>query len=340
MNRRRSAAISARKDGDFFYVDATDPGDVADRVVDLVARHIPRRFGFDPARDIQVHSPMQRGGAGARALNILLQTRLNLPSNTAIEKIGQPCPPACGSYQEVGPVLDWTAGGVGGNMYAREPWALYGADRPASGGRLLLCEVLMRFAEVQFGIHDADIRFALLGDDEGAETADTLRSTMTFLGQLMTEGNLRTAVRRFGGGECEPFPPDKWEIDDFEPRFAVSAVDPVGWSDPDAAPTHWIFVNASDFEAFLTEWCRTDDPAYVLAPAASSSAAGVLELDDGGRYPDAIIRMPEVARLTGLSRSTIYAKIALGTFPAQITLGSRMAGWYQRQVVEWLRSPR
>jgi exodeoxyribonuclease V alpha subunit len=80
--------LSARDEGDFFYVGAEDPGEIADKVVDLVSRHIPRRFGFDPARDIQVLSPMQRGGAGARALNVLLQQRLNPPTDQAIEKFG------------------------------------------------------------------------------------------------------------------------------------------------------------------------------------------------------------------------------------------------------------
>ncbi len=80
--------LTARDEGDFFYVGADDPGEFADKVVDLVAKHIPRRFGFDPARDIQVLSPMQRGGAGARALNALLQARLNPPTDQAIEKYG------------------------------------------------------------------------------------------------------------------------------------------------------------------------------------------------------------------------------------------------------------
>lgn len=88
INNGLMPELSARNEGDFFYVDADEPGDVADRVVDLVARHIPRRFGFDPARDIQVLSPMQRGGAGARALNTLLQTRLNPPTEQAVEKFG------------------------------------------------------------------------------------------------------------------------------------------------------------------------------------------------------------------------------------------------------------
>jgi len=80
--------LTARDQGDFFYVGAEDPGEVADKVIDLVSRHIPRRFGFDPARDIQVLSPMQRGGAGARALNTLLQERLNPPTDDAVERFG------------------------------------------------------------------------------------------------------------------------------------------------------------------------------------------------------------------------------------------------------------
>jgi exodeoxyribonuclease V alpha subunit len=46
-------------------------------VIDLVKKHIPRRFGFDPVRDIQVLCPMNRGGIGARSLNIDLQAALN-----------------------------------------------------------------------------------------------------------------------------------------------------------------------------------------------------------------------------------------------------------------------
>lgn len=89
INAGEMPELSARGTGDFFYVEADEPGDVADKVVDLVSRHIPRRFGLDPARDIQVLSPMQRGGAGARALNVLLQQRINAPTEQAIERFGQ-----------------------------------------------------------------------------------------------------------------------------------------------------------------------------------------------------------------------------------------------------------
>ena len=43
---------------------------------------IPQRFSLDPIRDIQVLCPMNRGGVGARSLNIELQTTLTRNSHT------------------------------------------------------------------------------------------------------------------------------------------------------------------------------------------------------------------------------------------------------------------
>jgi len=37
-----------------------------------------------------------------------------------------------------------------------------------------------------------------------------------------------------------------------------------------------------------------------------------------------LLRLPDVKAVTGLSKSTIYAKIADGTFPKQISLGPRI----------------
>ena len=46
------------------------------------------RFGLDPVRDIQVLCPMNRGGLGARALNIELQQALNPPGESRVERFG------------------------------------------------------------------------------------------------------------------------------------------------------------------------------------------------------------------------------------------------------------
>jgi exodeoxyribonuclease V alpha subunit len=61
---------------DFFLFAEDDPEQVADLVVDVVAQRLPRRFGLDPTRDVQVLCPMHRGPAGAGALNERLQAAL------------------------------------------------------------------------------------------------------------------------------------------------------------------------------------------------------------------------------------------------------------------------
>lgn len=71
---------------DFYFVDAAEPELAARRVVELlVEQRIPRRFALDPRRDVQVLCPMNRGSAGARALNIALQAALNPPRSGAAE---------------------------------------------------------------------------------------------------------------------------------------------------------------------------------------------------------------------------------------------------------------
>ena len=62
---------------DFIFVEAADPDDAAAKVVKVVSERIPARFGFNPIRDVQVLCPMNRGGVGARSLNLDLQTALN-----------------------------------------------------------------------------------------------------------------------------------------------------------------------------------------------------------------------------------------------------------------------
>jgi exodeoxyribonuclease V alpha subunit len=53
-----------------------------------VKTRIPKRFGLDPIRDIQVLCPMNRGGVGARSLNIELQAALNPASDHKVERFG------------------------------------------------------------------------------------------------------------------------------------------------------------------------------------------------------------------------------------------------------------
>ena len=49
-----------------------------------------------------------------------------------------------------------------------------------------------------------------------------------------------------------------------------------------------------------------------------------------------VLRLPVVMARTGLSRSTIYAKIAAGVFPEPINLGARAVGWLADEIEAWL----
>ena len=69
-------------------MDAPDPETGVEKVLALVRERIPRRFGLDPVRDIQVLCPMNRGGLGARSLNVELQRALNPPSELRVERFG------------------------------------------------------------------------------------------------------------------------------------------------------------------------------------------------------------------------------------------------------------
>jgi exodeoxyribonuclease V alpha subunit len=71
---------------DFFLFAEDEPEQVADLVVDIVANRLPRRFGLDPRREVQVLCPMHRGPAGAGVLNERLQAALTPPRDGLPER--------------------------------------------------------------------------------------------------------------------------------------------------------------------------------------------------------------------------------------------------------------
>lgn len=62
---------------DFRFVEAADPVQAIDHVVDLVAHQLPAETGLNPLTDIQVLCPMNKGPAGTQVINRALQERLN-----------------------------------------------------------------------------------------------------------------------------------------------------------------------------------------------------------------------------------------------------------------------
>lgn len=52
---------------------------------------------------------------------------------------------------------------------------------------------------------------------------------------------------------------------------------------------------------------------------------------------NAILRLPAVKARCGLSRSSIYARVAQGSFPKQVKLGGpRAVGWVESEIQQWL----
>ena len=49
-----------------------------------------------------------------------------------------------------------------------------------------------------------------------------------------------------------------------------------------------------------------------------------------------LLRLPDVKRRTGLSRSTIYAYISAGEFPKGIRLGARCVAWAESEIDSWI----
>jgi exodeoxyribonuclease V alpha subunit len=79
INRGIMPALELNKNrlSDFYFMRQDDPEKAADVIVDLVCRHIPRRFGLNPVEDIQVLTPMHKGAVGAGRMNVLLQEAIN-----------------------------------------------------------------------------------------------------------------------------------------------------------------------------------------------------------------------------------------------------------------------
>ena len=58
---------------------------------------------------------------------------------------------------------------------------------------------------------------------------------------------------------------------------------------------------------------------------------------EGMDAPTRVLRIPRVEARTGLARSTIYVRVANGTFPQPVRLVGRAVGWIESEVDQWIR---
>lgn len=54
---------------------------------------------------------------------------------------------------------------------------------------------------------------------------------------------------------------------------------------------------------------------------------------------DRFLRLHEVMHLTSLRRSTLYSKIAKGTFPKQVRLAENTVAWRESEIFDWIQDP-
>ncbi len=78
-----------KEESDFYFIEAEHGNDIINKIITMIKNRIPKRFNLNPVHDIQLLCPMQRGGAGARSLNVELQKVLNPNYSNGILKFGQ-----------------------------------------------------------------------------------------------------------------------------------------------------------------------------------------------------------------------------------------------------------
>ncbi len=88
INQGKIPLPSPTPDSDFHLIQAQSPEELHAKLIHVVTERIPSRLGFNPVNDIQVLTPMNRGGLGVRALNSELQARLNGQSEPKVTRYG------------------------------------------------------------------------------------------------------------------------------------------------------------------------------------------------------------------------------------------------------------
>jgi exodeoxyribonuclease V alpha subunit len=88
INAGQMPDLRPEPEADFYFVRADEPEVALRRLTEIVTHRLPQRFGVDPITEIQVLCPTNRGGLGARALNLVLQEALDPKGQLQVEKFG------------------------------------------------------------------------------------------------------------------------------------------------------------------------------------------------------------------------------------------------------------
>jgi len=91
INEGENPEFDESANGQAFFIERGDARSAIESLTAMMTDRIPKRFGLDPLRDIQVLTPMHRGPIGTIALNGALREVLNPPSSlkTQISRFGK-----------------------------------------------------------------------------------------------------------------------------------------------------------------------------------------------------------------------------------------------------------
>ncbi len=234
-----------------------------------------------------------------------------------------------------------------------------------SSGRIALTAAFSDLVRVRAGFpsHERPEIFSALPDDgENDAARDLVRLDAEHMARMFAYGRIATSVRPLGGGDVVGIPPAAWEIDDPLPRFAIGSLNLDLWSEPEAPPTHHIFVDRHQFDdwlaalkplGFLTNR-QVDEVVDPQLRAQRAVAERRLQSEDvqsvefgsaGSRNNQTaadppgigplLLSVEQVSDLIGRSNSTIYADVKKGAFPEGIKLGSSTR-WKKSEVLAWV----
>lgn len=77
INHGQMPDLTPHRHSDFFFLENDTPEEVVDTILNLVSNRLPSTYHYNSIRDIQVLCPMQKGIAGVKNLNMILQKELN-----------------------------------------------------------------------------------------------------------------------------------------------------------------------------------------------------------------------------------------------------------------------
>jgi len=87
INKGKFPSLNSGKKSDFFFIEQEDSALIAQTIVELCVKRLPKHYGVNPIHGIQVLCPMNRSENGASNLNTVLQTALN-PNSASLKRGG------------------------------------------------------------------------------------------------------------------------------------------------------------------------------------------------------------------------------------------------------------